>query len=85
MTVKELIEELKNVPEDTKIVFTMDDGCCGDFFQLEFSSCDTDKVSLPKEEPYYKCEIRLKAMEGFTSCIKSGRTKEFIKSLDLKK
>jgi hypothetical protein len=79
MTVEELIEELQKVPGDTNIEFQMNDGCCGDYIILELSSADAETHNFHNEPEYSTVQVRFKAIEGFTSCIQSGTTKDFIK------
>jgi hypothetical protein len=80
MKASELIKELQNVPGDTEINFEMDDGCCGEWMDLELNFVDAEVVDV-KFETYTVCKIRFKAIDGFTSCIKSGSTKQFIKKM----
>ena len=42
MKLKELLEELKNLPEDTDIIFNMAVGCCSEVEYLPLSDIDTD-------------------------------------------
>ena len=81
MTTKELIKELQRVPGNTNIEFQMSDGCCGDYMVLDLSFVDAETHKFPKEPRYSTVQIRFKAIEGFTSCIKASRTKEFIETL----
>lgn len=81
ITAKELIEELQKVPEDTEVYFQMNDGCCGDYIEMELDSAEADTHIISKTSQFSIIQIRLKALPGYTSCIKSSKTKEFIKGL----
>lgn len=80
MTAKELILELSKVPEETIIEFQIADGCCNDYEQLNLLFADADTY-VYTNETIHTIQIRFEALTGFESCIKAGRTKEFIKTL----
>ena len=81
MTTAELIAELQKVPGDTEVHFQMEDRCCGDFMELELSFADARAYKIPKNKDDHVVEIRMTALRGFETCIKAGRTKNFIDSL----
>lgn len=84
ITAAQLIEELQKVPGDTEVQFEMDDGCCGDYMELELGFAEGDNFKYDKKD-HYQMRIRVHAIEGFTSCIKAGKTKRFTKALYEKK
>lgn len=69
MKVKDLIKALLEVDQDAKVLFQMDDGCCGDYFEL-------DNPDLDLETDQYKDEkwvqIRFPSLPFLSSCISSG-------------
>lgn len=81
LTAGRLIEELKKVPADTEINFEMDDGCCGDYMELDLAFAEA--LSYDKDTHHFR--VRVQAIEGFQSCIKSGNTKKYIQSLKREK
>ena len=70
MKVKELIEQLQKADPDTDVSFWIDDGCCGDFIDLEIYDVSIYDYSKP-----ITAALRFQALPGYKSCIQAGGTK----------
>lgn len=73
MKVKDLIEVLQKADPESEVCFIMDDGCCGDWLDLDAYDFDILPYSS-KELPL--AQIRFSPLPGYHSCIQSGGTKE---------
>lgn len=69
MKTKELLELLSKADPEEKVIFWIDDGCCGDFLEL-----DLYDVELYDIKPV-NAVLRFNALPGYKSCIQSGGTK----------
>lgn len=72
MKVKELIEALQQCDSGEDICFLMNDGCCGDFLDLE--AYEVDVLDTGRNAPWPR--IWFRAVPGYRSCIQSGGTKK---------
>ena len=71
MKVKDLIEKLSAIKnQEGEISFLMDDGCCGDFIELD-PPYNIEEAVLKGYEPW--TVIRFNAIEILSTCIGSGR------------
>ena len=68
MKKRDMIELLKDLPDDADIAFAMIDGCCGERLELE--------VEENMLEAYGGFAfITFSALPGYRSCLQSGTTK----------
>ena len=74
MTVKELIKQLKKYKEDSEIVFTMADGCCGD---IEFLELYDEELDCWRETKHSKETVvfDFNSLWFFDTCITGGRAR----------
>lgn len=70
MKVKELREEIANLPDDAEVCIQMSSGCCGDFEYLGIEYLDS---FAPDSRYGGSLNIRVEALPGYESCISSGR------------
>ena len=71
MKVSELIVELQKLNQDSELPFWIDDGCCGDYLDLDLydvSIYDHDKTNVVGA-------LRFSSLPGYRSCIQSSQTK----------
>lgn len=68
MTKTELIELMKDMPDDASVVFQVVSGCCGD--REDMTVIDTD-TTYPK-----MLVITFDSLPGYRSCIQVGGTKK---------
>lgn len=77
MKIKDLMKLFENADPDTKIYFSIYDGCCGDFDSL----CDAEITPYldhnNKSENYI--DVRFAPLWFFDSCITSGTAKDAAK------
>lgn len=75
---KELIEVLKKCDPEQDASFQMDDGCCGDYIELDDyyfeHTTDYNRVTHKFDVPGW-LTIRFKALPGYRSCRQSSGTK----------
>lgn len=71
MKAKELIEALQKADPESDVCFLIDDGCCGDWIDL--NAYDFETMSLEKHGSWTR--ISFSALPGYRSCIQSGGTK----------
>jgi len=88
MKLKDLLEELKDLDPEATVFFQMNDGCCGEVFDLDDPYIDAT-LDTHKKDPitgksgWVKAEgneqsvrIILPALPMVSSCIKSGMMKD---------
>ena len=71
LTIIELYELIKDLSDDSEVMFTLPDGCCGDLFYLENVDADIYGTS---SSPYLNIHL-VDGLPGYRSCIQSGQTK----------
>jgi hypothetical protein len=71
MKVKELIDELNKADPESEVQFMMDDGCCGDWLDLECYGADTLDVG----ETLPLIQVRFHPVPGYVSCRQGSATK----------
>lgn len=81
LTAKQLIEELQKIPPETEIWFTMADGCCSDFLELDINFADFE-VSKLYGKDHVDARIHFDAVPGYRSCIEAGGTKRLAEEKD---
>lgn len=71
MKVKDILEQLNKLSPEEDLAFWMDDGCCGDFMELnlyDISVYDHNHPALGA--------MRFSTLPGYKSCIQSSNTKK---------
>lgn len=76
--VKDLLEELRGLPEDANISIQLDSGCCGDVEYLEINTIDS---YAPSKHYEGSINIRCNSLPGYESCISAGRMSKLAKQI----
>jgi hypothetical protein len=79
----ELIESLKDIPDDTELRFQMDDGCCSDWFDLDAPRVST-YIADGIHNKFNEVQIRFYSLPHFKTCIRSGRMNRLLEECEKK-
>lgn len=77
MKVKDLLKALEGANPDDDITFKLDEGCCGDWFDLECY-----EMSQSSFNTWGLFSLRFKCLPGYESCISSGQMKRLAENIE---
>jgi hypothetical protein len=75
MKAKELIEELQKVGPETEIQFNIQDGCCGDYIELDIIDSEFGTRFKDTKHEEDLARFMFAPLPGYNSCSQSGGTK----------
>lgn len=73
MKLVEYLKQFEGMDSEAEVCFSMQNGCCGDTFDLEAPEIDQFKtIGRRAGEPEHYVTIRFPALDFLSSCIRSG-------------
>lgn len=72
MKVRDLLKLLEGCDPEASISFTISEGCCGDYRDLELEDEDVEYATFPDD--CHHINFRFCKIPGYYSCIQTGNT-----------